>query len=162
MNAELISLAEALEEQASLASLNMSGAKADELLEWHAAAMLRKMAEQKPVAWMFVTRDRKRGHRDEFAAIDWSPSTDDDRELVSKLPLVYAAPVAAITAEQKAEVLRLTMNWNAKTELWARDEIPTGQVDEAATSLSDYLDKIGGSGEYISLVDVAINKRSHG
>jgi hypothetical protein len=93
-----------------------------------AAAMLRKLAEQKPVAWMFVTRDRKRGHRDEFAAIDWSPSTDDDRELVSKLPLVYAAPVPAITAEQKAEILRL-----ARRHL-QRD-------------LRDYLDKIGGHGE---------------
>jgi len=53
MTNELIELAEALEEQASLASLNMSGAKPEELLEWRAAAMLRKMAEQKPDGFLW-------------------------------------------------------------------------------------------------------------
>jgi len=48
-----------------------------------------KQEQTEVVAWLFTVRN---GHRAEtFAAIDWSPTIDDERVLVSKLPL-YASP----------------------------------------------------------------------
>ncbi len=57
---------------------------------WQAALAAQQKAE--PVAFMFVTRDRKRGQRSEFAAIDWSCPIGEDIEVIDKRPLVYAAP----------------------------------------------------------------------
>jgi hypothetical protein len=53
---------------------------------------------------------------------------------------LYTAPVAAITAEQKAEVLRL-----ADIYWWAfSDTTKPLATEKARAALSDYLDKIGG------------------
>ena len=124
MTNELIELVEWLERQDS---------------PWHhkKAAMLRKLAEQKPVAWMYAPKDGSIpptpwGRRwPEHALSNWIEE-----------PL-YAAPVPAITAEQKAEAIYAWCagrEWIEPTEDGPVCMIPAALLPD----LADYLDKIGG------------------
>lgn len=108
--------------------------------------MLRKMAEKKPVAWAVKW---KTGGGLSFLTEDYPTGmyvgADDEQYAV---PL-YAAPVPAITAEQKAEARRLRD--------WATTYLSTGGlfnpelaqhrvVSDLILECRDYLDKIGGQG----------------
>jgi hypothetical protein len=83
-----------------------------------------------PVAWMFTVIDSVQRSITQFAAIDWSPSPEDPRELLRREPL-YAAPQRApdggLTPEQRAEINLLVSEEG--------NELPVGDWVRRADSL---------------------------